>query len=63
MLFGHQRVKDFLKDVVNNPVIGSLLIFRNAEHTTKSSSLVNAEPLLATFFFFAALCDFNNGES
>jgi hypothetical protein len=45
------------------PVIGSLLIFRNAEHTTKSSSLVNAVPLLDTFFFFAALCDFNDGRS
>jgi len=40
-----------------------LLIFRNAEHTTKSSSLVNAVPLLDTFFFFAAFCDFNDGGS
>ena len=44
-------------------VIGSLLIFRNAEHTTKSSSLVNEDPLLATFLFFAALFDFNDVES
>jgi hypothetical protein len=44
------------------PVIGSLLIFRNAEHTTKSS-LVNAVPLLDTFFLFAALCGFNDGRS
>ncbi|CAD6267301.1 unnamed protein product [Miscanthus lutarioriparius] len=34
---------------------------RNAEHTTKSSSLVIAVPLLDMFFFFSALCDFNDG--
>ena len=45
------------------PVIGSLLTFRNAKHTTTSSSLVNAAPLLDTFFFFAAFCDFNDGGS
>jgi hypothetical protein len=39
------------------PVIGSLLMFRKAEHMILSSSFENPDPLLATFLPLAGILD------